>query len=825
MHDLKLALRVLRKSPFVTTVAVLSLALGIGTNTAIFSFTDQLLMRPLPVTEPGRLVNLSAPRPKPGSQQCQLPGDCDDVFSYPMWLDLEHAAGPFSGIAAHFPMGANVAVKDRTSHEEALLVSGTYFPVLGVRPAAGRLLTPDDDKVVGANFVAVLGYDYWQAKLGGDPSVVGSPITINGKAYTVAGVAPAGFAGTTIGRRPAVYVPISMRAQMDPDFTAFENRRFYWAYLFARLKPGVTMAQAKTAINAIYHPIINDVEVPLQKEMSEQTMAKFKAKEIVLADGRTGQSSVHREARTPMLMLLAITGIVLLIACANIANLLLARAAGRSVEMSVRLSLGARRAQLIRQLLTESLVLALLGGLASLVVARWTLAGILAIMPPEGADMLAPVVDGRMMLFAAGLSVATGFAFGLFPALHSTRADLITSIRAGAGQLSGARAATRFRATLATAQVALSMALLIFAGLFIKSLGNVARTDLGLRPDGLVTFAVEPQRNGYSHERTRVFLERVEGELASIPGVTGVTASLVPILAGDNWGNDVSVEGVQYTPDKDMNTRFSEVGPGHFKVIGATMLSGREFTTADAAGSPKVAIVNEAFARKFGLGAAAVGKHMAFGNKTQLDVEIVGLVRDNKYSDVKDSVPPVAVTPWRQDTTLGDMNFYVRTAGPTDGVVRAIPDVVKRLDPSLPVQDLKTMPQQVKENIFLDRMISTAASAFATLATLLAAIGLYGVLAYSVAQRTREIGVRMALGADGWDVRRLVLRQVALMVLVGGVIGIAGAYGLGRAARSLLYGLAPSDPWVMAGAVLLLGSVAFGAGYIPALRASRVSPM
>jgi predicted permease len=559
--------------------------------------------------------------------------------------------------------------------------------------------------------------------------------------------------------------------------------------------------------------------------MSEQTMARFRAKQIAVEPGARGQSSMHRETRTPLTMLFAITGIVLLIACANIANLLLARGATRSMEMAVRLSLGASRRQLLGQLLTESVVLSLLGGIVSLLVAKWTLAGISSLLPPEGAAILQLRLQPSVVLFAAGLSIGTGLLFGMFPALHSTRPDLVTTIRANAGQLSGARAATRFRTSLVTAQIALSMALLISAGLFIKSLVNVSRVDLGLNSENVVTFGISPELNGYEAERTRALFERVEDELAAIPGVTGVTASLVPILSGSNWGSSVAVEGFKRGPDTDDGSRYNEVGPDYFRTLGIPIMSGREFTRADALGASKVAIVNEAFTRKFGLGRNAVGKRIGTGRDETLDIEIVGVVRDAKYSEVKQEIPPLFFQPWRQDSTVGSMTFYARTSLDPAQLVRTVPAVIKRLDPNLPVENLKTLPQQVRENVFLDRMISTMASAFAALATLLAAVGLYGVLAYTVAQRTREIGVRMALGADGRRVRGMVLRQVAVMAAIGGVIGIAAAIGLGRAAQSLLYGLQGHDPWVIALSSVVLAAVALGAGYIPARRASRVDPM
>ncbi|HEU4640813.1 MAG TPA: ABC transporter permease [Gemmatimonadaceae bacterium] len=825
MTNLKLAFRTLLKSPFVTLVAVISLALGIGANAAIFSLFDQMLLRPLPVWHPEGLVNLSAPGPKPGSTSCNQAGSCDEVFSYPMFRDLERARTPFSGIAAHFLFGANVAYHQQTLNGDALFVSGSYFPVLGLTPALGRLLGPGDDRTVGANYVAVLSYDFWVSKLGRDAHVLNEPIVINGRPMTIVGVAPRDFEGTTIGARPMVFVPISMRGVLNPNFTGIENRRSYWMYLFARLAPGTTMEQASGALNAVYHSIINDVEAPLQDGMSAQTMARFRAKHVELSDGRRGQSSVHREARTPLLLLLCITGIVLLIACANIANLLLARGANRSLEMAVRLSLGATRWQLMRQLLTESCLLALLGGVASLVVARWTLAVIMAILPTDAATTLHLQLHQSAVTFTAAVAIGTGLLFGLFPALHSTRPDLASTIRAGTGKHSGARAATRFRTWLVTAQIALSMTLLICAGLFVKSLRNVSRVDLGLKVDDVVTFGISPALNGYDHARSRALFTRVEEELSALPGVTGVTEAIVPLLAGSNWGSSVNVEGFRKDPDTDDNARFNAVGAGFFHTMGIPLLAGREFGRADDAGGAKVAIVNEAFAKKFGLGRDAVGKHMSQGRDSTLDVTIVGLVRDAKYSEVKQQVPPQFFTPYRQDTTVGSLAFYVRSARGGEQLLRTIPAVIKRLDPNLPVENLKTLPQQARENVFMDRMISTLSAAFAVLATLLAAVGLYGVLAYSVAQRTREIGVRMALGADGGRVRRMVLRQVGVMTLVGGSVGVAAALGLARAARSLLFELQGHDPAVVVLSAMVLVAVALGAGYVPALRASRVDPV
>lgn len=827
MKNLQLAFRVLRKSPFVTMIAVVSLALGIGANAAIYSAFDQMLLRPVPaVPNPDELVNLGAPGPKPGSTSCNDAGGCDKVFSYPMLRDLEKVQTPFTAVAAHNSFGANLSFENKTESGGGLYVSGSYFPVLELQPALGRLLAPGDDDVIGGHAVAVLSYSYWETRLGADSSVLDKQILIRGHPFTIVGVAPKGFDGITVGQRPKVYVPISMRGVINPNGVgAFERRDSYWVYLFARRKPGVTIDQATAAINQTYHPIITDVEAPLQKGMSDKTLALFKAKRVTVEPGRTGQSNIAHNAKTPLLFLFATTAIVLLIACANIANLLLARAATRSTELAVRLSLGARRSQLVRQLLTESFVLAAVGGLASIVVAQWTLALIMSLLPGEIASDLHLTLQPSAILFAALVAIGTGFLFGIFPAVHSTRPDLDAVLRAGSGKTSGARSASRFRTVLATVQIALSMALLMTAGLFLKSLDKVSRADLGLNVDHVVTFSVNPALSGYAPSRSAALFARMEEDLAALPGVTNASTAMVPLLANNNWGNSVSVQGFTRGPDTDANSRYNEIGPDYFRTVGATLIAGREFGSGDARGSAKVAVVNEAFAKKFGLGKDAVGKFMGDGPRDSLTIQIVGLVKNAAYSDVKDSVPPVYYVPFRQDTTAGTAYFYVRTSGDPLGVLRAIPNLVKRIDPTLPVDDLRTMPQQVRENVFLDRMIGTLSILFAMLATLLASVGLYGVLAYSVAQRTREIGVRMALGADRGHVRAMVLRQVGMMALIGAPIGIAAAIGLARGARSMLFEMQGTDPVVMALSVLVLTIVALAAGFVPALRASRVDPM
>lgn len=826
--NLKLAFRTLRKTPFVTTVAALSLAFGIGANTAIFSMFNQILLKPLPVAAPDELVNLSNPGPKPGSQSCNQAGDCDVVFSYPMFRDLEKEARAFSGLAAHRLFGANLAYQGQTQNGEGLLVSGSYFQTLGLAPAVGRLLAAGDDRTPGESPVAVLAHDYWLTRFGGQESVINTTMVINGHTFTIVGVAPAGFGGTTLGGRPRVFVPITTRSLVEPGFnpTGFENRRSYWAYVFGRLKPGMTADAATTAMEPVYRTIITEVEAPLQTGMSEATMERFRTKPLVIEADPRGQSSVHEEAGTPLQILFAVTGIVLLIACANIANLLLARSAGRANEMAVRLSVGASRGQLIWQLLVESCVLAFIGGIGGLLIAQWTMALIARMLPADAAAILTFQIDWSVLAFAGALSLVTGVLFGLFPALHSTRPDLASTLKGTSGQSSGARGAARFRTGLVVSQIALSMALLTAAGLFIKSLLNISRVDLGLDIEQVVTFRLSPRLSGYTPERAKALFEQVEDVLRAQPGVTGVTASMVPLLSGSNWGTDVRVQGFQSGPDIDSNSRLNEVGPDYFRTMGIPLIAGREFLPSDREGTRLVAIVNEEFARKFGLGRDAVGKLMGqSGSQGELDIEIVGLVQNAKYARVKDAVPPLFFTPYRQDPRLGSMSFYVRTGIAPEQVMRTIPALIAELDRDIPVEELRTMPQQVQENVFLDRLISIMSTSFAVLATLLAAVGLYGVLAFTVSQRTREFGLRMALGADGARVRRLVLGQVATMTAVGGVIGLTLAYYVLRNAESQLYEVQAADPVVYVLSFVTLGIVAMAAGLLPAMRAARTQPM
>lgn len=827
LADLRFAFRTLSRTPIVTLVAILSLALGIGANTAIFSLLDQILLRGLPVPRSTELVNLTANGQRSGSNSTNTSGDGVSIFSYPMFRDLEQKQTVLSALAAHRNIGANIAYRKQTFSGNVTEVSGGYFPALQLQALRGRLIGPQDDRNRNGHPVAVLSHGGWLRRFNGDPGVIDQTVLINGASLTIIGIAPEGFSGSTLGQNPDFFVPISMHQTLVPGNRSLDNRRSYWVYLFGRLKPGVSFAQAQSAMNALYRGIINEVDAPLQKGASENFMKRFRDQQMTLLPGHLGQSFLQRNASTPIFFLLGITGFVLLIACANIANLLLARAAHRRREMSVRLSIGASRFQLVRQLLIESLVIAIAGGLTGLAVAYITGSLLLSYIPGAGDIVLSPDLDFRSLFFTLAVSLSTGLLFGLFPALHSTKQDLVSALKDQGGAVSSAGGATRFRQALVVAQIALSLLLLISAGLFLKSLVSVSRVDLGIRTENIIGFGLSPELSKYPPAQTRALFEKLEERLAALPGATNATVSLVPLIAGSNWGNDVSVDGFERGPDTDSNARYNMVGPSYFQTFAVRMVGGRTFTPADSLTAPKVAIVNQAFVRKFSPQSSILGKRMSNrgGRDSKNDIEIVGVATDTKYSEVKDPAPPLFFLPYRQDPEIGQGWVYVATRLPAEQLVPAVRRTVAELDPNLPIENLITMQQQVRENLFLERLISSFSASFALLATILAAVGLYGVLAFNVARRTREIGIRMAIGAQASQVRNLVLREVALLIAIGIALAVPAALALARTLESLLYEMKGNDPLVLVSATVLVAVVSLLAGYVPARRAMKIDPL
>jgi len=825
-HDLRYAVRSLRQRPLVSAVAVASLALGLGVNTAIFSLFDSLLLSQLPVPAPGELVNVLSPGPKPGSRSASRSGRVEALFSYALFRDLERVQGDSITTAAHRDFELNLSHRGRTAPAIGLLVSGSYFPVLRLTPAQGRLLDARDDAPDAAP-VVVLSHDYWMTRFGGEPSVVGDALVLNGEPMTVAGVAPAGFAGTTTGQRPDVFVTLShaQRAFNAPDWNGVAARNNHWLYVFARLPSGLTREQAEQRINVPFTALIREVEFPaLRGNMGDRDREAFQRRRILLEDGARGQDAERETLQMLLALLFAVTGVVLAIACANVANLLLARGAARTAEVSVRLALGAPKRALLRLLLVESGLLGLLGAAGAMVAAWLTIAGFKAVMPATGdAAKLTFALDGTVLLYAIALGLAVSLLTGLLPALQ-----LVATAGRAALHSSGSRAnspsSRRFRTSLATGQIALATALLALAGLFALSLVNIGRADLGIRRDGLVAFKLSPELNGYSAERSGALFDRLEAELRGLPAVVSVSAATIPILAHEGWHNHVQIEGVPSNPDDESSAAVTRPGTDYFRTLGMPLLAGRDFTSGDIAGSPRVAVVNESFARKFKL-TDPIGRRMALGRGNRpLDIRIVGLVGDAKYSAVRDPAPPQLFLPYRQEPP-GTLTFYVRTGGDPRALFSAITQIVRRLDATLPVAKLQTMDEQIVENTSLERMLSTLSWAFAGLAIALAAIGLYGVVAYGVAQRTREIGIRIATGASPGHVHRLVLGSVGRMAMVGGVLGCLAALGFARLARFMFFGLDGMDPRVAGGSLAVMAIVVLAAGALPSWRAAGTNPV
>jgi predicted permease len=805
------ALRNLRRSPVFTTVAILSLALGIGANTAIFSLLDQVLLRTLPVKNPRELVTLyPAPGPFQGSSRCDT-----SCMSYPAYRDLRDRNQVFTGILARWAMALSFSSGDRTERVRAELVSGNYFDVLGLNPALGRVFTQDDDRAVNGHPVVVLTYGFWQSRFGGDPGVLNRAVRVDGQPMTIVGVAARGFDGLEPGKALDLMVPMMEKPLMTPNWPDLENRQSIWLTTVARLKPGVSRTQAEAGIQPVWRSIL-EFEAPLFTTASQSFRDRYVKKPLLVADASKGESELRRRFSQPLVVLMAMVGLVLLIACANVANLLLARAASRQREIAIRLALGAGRARVVAQLLTESTVLALAGGAAGIAVAAWS-GRILLRFLPEAGTALTTTPDVRVLAFAFGLSLATGVLFGLVPALQATRPAIAPTLK---DQASNVSSSARLRNTLVVSQVAISLVLLVGAGLFARSLYNLRDVDPGFRASHLTQFTLDASLNAYRQPRIAEFYHRVEDSLRQMAGVTAVASVEVPPLSGDSSTHTVRVEGYESKPQEDMNPLINWVGAGYFSAMGIPLIAGREFTAADMASSPKVSVINQTMARYFFGNANPLGRHLGYGPGKAKDVEIVGVVRDSKYLDLREKPARTHYIPWTQDATLEQMTFFVRSNAPV-----AAQAVVAALDPDLPVYGVETTEARIADSIYVDRMIAALSSFFGALATLLAAIGLYGVMAYSVARRTREIGVRMALGARRENVLWMVLRQTALLSGIGIGLALPLSFGLGRAIQSQLYGVSAGDFRVIAASAILLAFVSAAAGYFPALRATRVDPL
>jgi putative ABC transport system permease protein len=823
-QDLRFGFRMLAKTPGVTAIAILTLALGIGANTAIFSLTDQILLRALPVSHPEQLVVLRSPGPFSGSTWAD--GDSAMSFSYPMYKDLRDHVPAFSGLIAKFSVDLSVAGQGRTERTQGELVSGNYFQVLGVRSVLGRVLSADDETAPGANPVMVLSYPYWMRQYGGDAGILNKQLSVNGTDLTVVGVAQPGFYGVQVGSVPDMFIPVTMKAQMTPNWNGLPDHSTRWLAILGRLKSGDTRERAQGAAQPSYRALLES-EWPLLK-MDKDDHDKFVARQLILDVGEHGRPILQRDASQPLWFLMAMVGVVLLIACTNLASLLVARAEARQREIAIRLAIGAGRKRLIRQLLTESLLLALAGGAAGLLVGYWTLSFMVESFPPDiGILGIDANLDLRVLAFSLGLSLLTGLLFGLAPAMRATRPDVQTLLKDQAAGGSGGVGGVRLRKGLIIAQVALTAVLLAGAGLFTRSLINLEKLDLGLRTDHVLQFSIAPELNKYNPAQTSAMFDRIRERIAQIPGVHSAGVSELSILAGNNTDGNITVEG--YTPKTkellEVNENF--VGPDYFATMSIPLISGREFNLGDTLAAKKVAIINGTFARLYFAGRNPIGAHFAFGsgNNVHPDIEIVGVASDSKYSDLRDKAVAFAYLPYTQDKKMGSATVYVRAVQDPTSLAGPVREAVAGIDPSIPVYGLKTLAEQVNETMFSDRFVTALSLATGLLAALLAAVGLYGVMAYVVARRTREIGIRIALGATRENIGWLVLREVLRMTAIGVVIGLPAAFGVGWLAQSLLFGVKASDPIVFAATVILLFVVALLASSLPVRKAARVDPM
>ncbi|MCK7593538.1 ABC transporter permease [Pseudomarimonas salicorniae] len=825
IKDFAYALRGWSSQPVVAVVAALSLALGLGVNAAIFSLYEQVMLRPLPVEQPHQLVNFSAPGPKPGSTSNNDAGPREHILSLPMLRDLAASPAPLEGVAGHRGIDVGLGFAGESQPGEGLLVSGQYFELLRLAPQAGRLIGPADDSGAGDARIVVLSDRFWRERLGGDPGVLGQTLRVNGQPLEIVGIAPPGFHGTTLTSPTDVFLPIGLRwALLPQQRNDREDRNSYWVYAFGRLPEGVEAAHAEAALNTLYQRLVREVELPALSFGDAGQREAFAAKTLQLLPGFQGQSSITARAGTGLSMLWAIAGLVLLIACLNVANLLLARGVARSGELALRASIGASRGRLLRQLFAESLALALLGGLASLPVAAATLGLMARLLPNTATASLDLALNLPVVGFALLLALCSTLLFGLLPAWRQSRVPPMQALRQGDSR-GGSRFATRFRQTLATAQIALSMASLVLAGLFAQSLYNLQRAEPGLDIEAVASFSVAPRRNGYGAEQADAFYSRLEERLAAVPGALSVTSSMVPLLSGSDWGTNVEVEGRERERGDD-HSYYNEIGLNFFDTLGVRLLAGRDFAASDTGERPRVAIVNQRFAEKFGLGREAVGKRMGLGSgNVELDIEIVGIVAGSSYDSIRDQGKEQFFLPRRQTGGHPQMLFYVRAAQAPEALLQSLRAAVAELDPQLPVENLETLSQRVRQSTAMERVLSLFTGSFAVLATLLAAVGLYGVVSYGLNQRLREFGLRLALGAPPERLRRMVFAQVGRMATIGLLLGLGAALAAARSAESLLFGLSAHDPRVVFGALAVLLAAALGAALVPARRAGRIDPM
>ncbi len=801
-QDLKYAIRMLMKHPGFTLIAVLSLALGIGANTTVFSWVSAILLEPLPGTsDAGRLV----------VPEFQGRNDSNISLSYPDYVDYRDRNSVFSGIIVHDIEALSLGYDDQAERIWAEVVSGNYFDVLGVRPGPGRAFLPEEDTTPGTHPVVVLSHGLWQRRFGGDPETVGRIVQLNKHPFTVIGVAPEGFQGTEVALSLDAWLPMMMHEVMKSGGSRLKERGEHWLDGLARLKPDVTLAQAQAEMRTLAQHL--NQEYPDTNDGIDVTLHPL---------WRSPQGAT-RVLGPVLFILMAVAGIVLMIACANVANLLLVRASGRQREIAIRLSLGAGRVRLIRQLLTESLLLALMGGSLAVVMALWTSDALRLFVPRTHFPVSLNVgVDGRVLWFTLLVSLLTGVLFGLVPALQASRPDLVRSLKQESTTTTGGRRKGRLRNILVVSQVSLSLVLLIAAGLFLRSLQRAQTMDPGFNPRNVLLASIDLFPNGYEAEEGRQLFDQIRERVGALPGVQAVSfARHTPLGLGGGSSASFTVEGYAPAEGETPFTFYNMVGPDYFHTMEIPLAHGREFTPQDRSGAAGVLMVNETLAERYWPGEDPIGKRIAFGGDP---LSIIGVARDSKYHNLDDAGVPFVYFPVMQ-FFRPDMTIHVRTAGDPESFAGAVRHEIAALDPTLPVFAVMPLESSIEAASVQQRIAGSLLGVLGFLALVLAAIGLYGVLSYAAGQRTHEIGIRMALGAQRRDALKLILGQGMMLVIVGLVCGLGISFAVTRLLSSVLYGVSATDPLIFSGVVLLLGLVALGACYIPARRAARVDPL
>lgn len=825
LQDSAYVLRQFRRSPLFATACILTLALGIGANTAIFTLVDQLILRLLPIKDPQRVVALVA--------EGQYYGDNMGLhaLSYTMYQTIRDRNQVFSRMMCRRAIDFTVTARSESDVLSGELVSGNYFPLLGIRAAAGRVFDSNDDLYPNANPIVVLSYAYWQSRFARNEQIIGQTLLVNNYPMTIVGIAQPGFDGLEPGLPVQLFVPVTMTPALFPnvDFgVGMFNSRLRWLNVYGRLKPGMTLKRAQAGLQPLFHQILErEVLQPGFAHATPYDKQQYLRMWLDVIPGGQGNALLRQQYENSLWVLMAVSGLVLLIACANLASLLAARAVVRQKEIAVRLAIGSSRVRIVQQLVTESLLLALAGGLAGIALAVGIVRNLLTFLPENHTGYtISSSPDWRLFCFALGLSLATGLIFGLIPAWQAACPNVADTLKAKAASVTAGAAQISFRKCLVISQITLSLLLLIGASLFIRSLVNLREVNPGFQTNNLMQFDIDLGSIGYDQARAHAFYNELQTRLEHLPGVKAAGIALNPVLADSDWESSILVAGQQNKPGEQNDAYINRVSPGYFKTLGIHLLSGRTFRASDTANSPKVVVVSESFAKQFFGQQPAVGQWVGrgFDASAPRDMEIIGVVNDIDYQDLREKHSRQLYLCAPQGLEL-DTTVYLRAKGDPRSVLGSARRLVHEMEPKAPLLNMKTLEQQLDESLVTERMIASLCTGFTILAVALAVVGLYGVMAYMVTQRAREIGIRVALGAQFGNVVWLVMREVIVMILVGIAVAVPLALGLGGLVRSELYKIQPTDPISIIAAALLLSGIAMLAGFVPARRAASADPL